>query len=304
MSMAVERLAVYTTVYPGVEPYLADWYQSVRGQTDNDFDLYIGVDSLRPEEITAAIGGLPQATLLPDGPTASSAQIRAAALGRLVEDYDGIVFVDGDDLLHPSRVSAARAALRTHDLAGCALRLIDEQGRDLGLTFGPACKADYDSLLPRYNVFGLSNTAYRTNTLRRCLPIPEACVLIDWLLATRAWANGATLTFDIEPRMFYRQYANNTARVLPPFTADHVLRAAQLVLEHYRLLFTTDQLEGLGPHHVLLATAFRRVESFHQAITSEGHKLERYVQALNNLRPKYVWWWCVAHPELEDIWKN
>ena len=303
MSMAVERLAVYTTVYPGVEPYLADWYQSVRGQTDNDFDLYIGVDSLHPEEITAALGGLPHATLMSNRPTASSAQIRTAALGRLVEDYDAIVFVDGDDLLHPSRVSAARAALRTHDLAGCALRLIDEQGRDLGLTFGPACKADYDSLLPRYNVFGLSNTAYRSNTLRRCLPIPEECVLIDWLLATRAWASGATLTFDTEARMFYRQYANNTARVLPPFTVDHVQRAAELVLEHYRLLFATDQLEGLR-HQVLLATAFRRAESFHQAITSEGHKLERYVQALNKLRPKYVWWWCVAHPELEDIWKN
>ena len=28
------RLALYTTVYPGVERYLADWYASVRRQTD------------------------------------------------------------------------------------------------------------------------------------------------------------------------------------------------------------------------------------------------------------------------------
>ena len=302
--MSVERLALYTTVYPGVEPYLADWYQSVQRQTDKDFDLYIGVDSLRPEEITEAIGGLPLATLLPNTPGTSSAQIRTAALERLVDKYDVVVLVDSDDLLHPSRVSAARAALRKHDLAGCALSLIDEHGRDLGLTFGPASKADYDGLLPRYNIFGLSNTAYRTHTLRRCLPVPEDCVLIDWLLATRAWASGAALAFDPAARMSYRQYANNTASVLPPFTAQQILRATQLVVEHYRLLFTTSQLEVVVSHQVTLSTEFRRAECFHKAITAKGETLRRYVEALNELKPKYVWWWCVAHPELEDIWKN
>ena len=34
-----ERLAVYTTVYPGVEPFLAEWRASLRAQTDGDFDL-------------------------------------------------------------------------------------------------------------------------------------------------------------------------------------------------------------------------------------------------------------------------
>lgn len=302
--MVVERLAVYTTVYPGVEPYLADWYQSVRQQTDHDFDLYIGVDSLAPDEIAAAIGGPPRATLLRNEPAASPAQIRTAALERLVEDYDAVVFVDADDVLHPSRVSAARAALETDDLAGCALRLIDEQGEDLGLTFGPDCQGDCDALLPRYNVFGLSNTAYRTTTLRRCLPIPEQCKVIDWLLATRAWFSGATISFDSEVRMFYRQHANNAARVLPPFTPDQVLHAAQLVLGHYRLLFTNNHAEARLSHRILLDSAFRRAESFHHAITSEGEKLERYVHALNKLKPKYVWWWSVANPKLDDIWKN
>jgi hypothetical protein len=302
--MVFERLALYTTVYPGVEPYLGHWYQSLRRQTDTNFDLYIGVDSLRTKEIVAAIGDLPHATLLPNPPGTSRAQIRTAALERLVDEYDAIVLVDSDDLLHPSRVSAARAALRKHDVAGCALRLIDEQGRDLGLTFGPGFKADYDSLLPRYNVFGLSNTAYRTQTLRRCLPIPEDCVLIDWLLATRAWATGATLDFDPTVRMFYRQYGDNTARVVPPFTAQQIVRAAELVVDHYRLLFTTGKLEGLVAYHATLATAFHRAECFHQTITAKREKLERYVEALNKLTPKYVWWWCVAHPQLEDIWKN
>ena len=302
--MSVERLALYTTIYPAVKPYLADWYRSVQQQTDKKFDLYIGVDSLSCEEIAVAMGDVPQATLLSNLAGSSSAQIRNAALERLVDEYDAIVLVDSDDLLLPSRVYAARSALQTYDVTGCALRLIDERGRDLGFTFGPAGTADYGSLLARYNVFGLSNTAYRTSTLRRCLPVPEDCVLIDWLLATRAWASGAKLDFDPVARMSYRQYGNNTARVLPPFTAQYIKRAAQLVVDHYRLLFATDKLEGLAGNSMMLATAFRRANSFQHAITTEKDKLHQYVKALNKLTPKYVWWWCVAHPQLEEIWNN
>jgi glycosyltransferase involved in cell wall biosynthesis len=302
--MSFEKLAVYTTVYPSVTPYLADWHKSVQQQTDKKFDLYIGVDSLTPEEIAEAMGDFPHATLFSNPAGLSAAQIRNAALERLVDEYDAIVLVDSDDIMHPSRVNAARAALQTHDVTGCALRLIDQRGRDLGFTFGPASNSDYGSLLARYNVFGLSNTAYRATTLRRCLPIPDDCILIDWLLATRAWARGAKLDFDHVARMSYRQYRNNTARVLPPFSAQYIKRAAALVVDHYRLLLATDKLEGWVSNSLMLATAFRRANSFHQAITTERRKLERYVKALNMLTPSFVWWWCVAHPQLEDIWKN
>jgi hypothetical protein len=299
----IRRLAVYTTVYPSVKPYLSDWYQSIREQSDTDFELFIGVDSLTADEITTAIGCSPRATLLFNDPDSSAAQIRNAALTKLIAEYDAVVLVDSDDLLHPSRVSAARAALRTHDVSGCALRLIDEEGRDLGLTFGPARNTEFGSLLARYNVFGLSNTAYRSKTLRSCLPVPENCVLIDWLLATRAWATGAALNFDRTERMSYRQYQNNTAKVLPPFTAQHILRAAKLVLDHYRFFFSTSRLDAFASPQARLATAFQRAECFYQAV-KKREKLERYVDALNALVPKYVWWWCVAHPDLEDIWKN
>ena len=65
-----------------------------------------------------------------------------------------------------------------------------------------------EHLLVRNNVMGLSNTAYRSDLLRRCLPIPTEAELMDWLLAVRSLALGARLQFDPEPRMWYRQYSN------------------------------------------------------------------------------------------------
>ena len=77
--------------------------------------------------------------VVPEGATA--AQIRQEALTRIVETCSGVVLVDSDDLLRPSRVAAARAALQTSELAGCALGLIDQHGKDLGLNFRSAPSA-------------------------------------------------------------------------------------------------------------------------------------------------------------------
>jgi hypothetical protein len=63
--MSGERLAVYTTVYPGAEPYLSAWYQSVLRQIDRNFDLYVSLDSLSAEAVIAAIGYDPQVTFFP-----------------------------------------------------------------------------------------------------------------------------------------------------------------------------------------------------------------------------------------------
>jgi len=301
--MPSERLAVYTTVYPGVEPYLRDWYRSVQNQTDVEFDLWIGADSLRQEQVVALLGLDPPATWVVARHGDSPARLRANAMVRMVDAYGAIIFVDSDDVLHPSRVAMARAALHRHSVSGCALRLIDTFGRDLGAVFEPQPGDDIDSLMPRYNVFGMSNTAYRAETLRCCLPVPDDCSLIDWLLATRAWAAGASLWFDHAAHMSYRQHPANIARVLPPFAPADVVGATARVLNHYQCVQDTGWPMPSGPRHAL-QEARERARDFHRAISTSSTTLQRYVEALNRLAPRFVWWWCVAHPALEELWRN
>lgn len=307
--MPAERIAVYTTVYPAVLSYLADWYASVRAQTDRDFDLWIGVDALQREQVIAAMGagdadaGVVSATMVMAPAGASPAEVRAHAIDRMLDKYHGIVFTDSDDLLHPTRVAAARAALESYDVAACALRMVDADARDLGVDFGPAADEDPVEMLPRNNVFGLSNTAYRTEVLRRCLPIPAENPLVDWLLATRAHALGARMVFDATPLMSYRQHGENIARVLPPFSGAEVDAAARHVLRHYRSL-----LEGpvalRDPQRARIDAESRRVREFHLALAESAERRQRYIEALNSLPPHYVWWWCVANPKLEDVWRS
>lgn len=298
-----DRPALYTTVYPGVEPYLAAWYKSVLAQTDRDFDLWIGVDSLRPEDVIEVADANPDSINFITGRQGSPAQIREHALEFLVNQYASVVFVDSDDLLYPDRVSAARKALENHDVSACALRIIDEDGGDLGITFGQTDGEELDSLLPRYNIFGLSNTAYRCDVLRRCLPLGNACELVDWFLATRAWAGGAKLHFEQQPQMAYRQYPANIARVMLPFSGAQVLKATERVVGHYRCVLESEHPVN-GACGVALRDAYERAMLFDKTINESTEVLDSYVKALNKKTPRYVWWWCVAHPELEHLWRN
>jgi len=298
-----DRLAVYTTVYPGVEQYLPSWYRSVLAQTDRDFDLWIGLDSLTPKAVLQASGAEPGSINFITSQHGSPGQIRENAISLLVDEYASVVFVDSDDLLYPTRVESARKGLDDHDVVGCALRIIDETGHDMGVTFGPTIEEQFSSLLIRYNIFGLSNTAYRNDVLRRCLPLGDGCEIVDWSLVTRAWAGGASLHFDQQPQMAYRQYSTNIARVLLPFSARHVLAATERVIGHYRCVLESE-FPVTGTCVDVLRPAYDRALLFHRKVNESNHTLSSYVAELNQLTPRYVWWWCVAHPDLEHIWRN
>lgn len=295
--MTTMKTAVYTTVHPASAPHLEAFFRSLEGQTDRDFDLWIGLDGLSEAALAVKLGSL-DAHIVHADPDDTPASLRGRVWKPLVTDYDALVMVDSDDLLYPERVACAKRGLETHDVCGCALDLIAEDGTPLDLTF-TAPPTDPAALLPRLNVFGLSNTAYRADALARTLPLPRDVALVDWFVATRASLGGARFSFDRASWMAYRQYSDNTARVVPPFTPEQLARATRYVQEHLR--------HALGaPLPVGAPTEpFRRrsaeVQRFADRV--QGDALTTYARALNARRqPVYLWWECVAHEELSDLW--
>jgi hypothetical protein len=279
-----------------------DWYRSLRQQTDLEFQLWIGLDEVGSELVENVLGSDLKAKWVTAPSGATPAQIRQEALGQIVEACSAVVLVDSDDLLHPSRVEAARAALLTSELVGCALRLIDQQGKDLDLTFDLPPQLGPEDVFPRNNVFGFSNSAFRSDLLRRCLPIPGDAVLVDWLLATRAWLLGAKLAFDRVPRMDYRQYPANTARVRLPFSRAQVVSDTALVRQHFRFVLAEPTSNYVEERYAALRRVAKEVEEFHQQVLLHPAKLDRYVEALNALQPAPLWWSCVAHSALGQMW--
>jgi hypothetical protein len=297
-------IAVYTTIYSGVEPYLSDWFCSLRKQTDHEFELWIGLDGLTSESIQRLLGAELDATWVVASAGATPAEIREQALARIAAKCSGVVLVDSDDRMHPTRVEAAKTSLQSSELTGCALCMINERGEALGRDFSLPAHVAPDEVFPRNNVFGFSNSAIRSELLRRCLPIPGNAVLVDWVLATRAWLLGARLGFDPVPRMDYRQHSANTARLQYPIHADQVLSDTALVQQHFRVMLSTLRPEYLRERVTELRSAAAEIEAFRQCIVLDPVWLESYVEALNAQPPATVWWSTVAYQPLEDMWKS
>lgn len=298
----IKSLCVYTTIYPGVEAYLRDWFQSIQKQTDQDYQLWIGLDAVSVEEAIGAMGGEPKATWVMANTGDTPAQVRQRALEQIVEICDGVVLVDSDDILHASRVAAAREALQLSDLAGCALRLVDQQGRDLNITFSIPPGLSPESVFPRNNIFGLSNSAFRTEFLRRCLPIPAAAVPVDWFLGTRAWLYGARLTFDRRIQMDYRQHGKNMTQVRPPFSEEQISRDTERVLQHFQIVRNSSILGAMAGRVQELVDVAADVELFYRKVVLQPNRFDSYVEAFNALEPAPLWWSSVAHPSLRNIW--
>jgi hypothetical protein len=297
-------LAVYTTIYPGVEAYLGEWFRSLCEQTDRDFQLWIGLDELEKESIQNLLGPDLKANWIIVPPGATPAEIRQLSLARIVETSSEVVLVDSDDLLHPTRVEAARSALQSSELAGCALQLADQHGNDLDSVFNLSPLLHPEDIFPRNNIFGFSNSAFRCKLLRQILPIPASSVLVDWFLATRAWLLGAKLDFDREPRMVYRRHPGNTALIQLPFSPRQVRSATALVCHHFRLLLAEPLQEFIPDRYVELKRVAGDVEEFNQQIIANPTKLESYVEAFNVIAPPQIWWSCVAYPELSHFWRQ
>lgn len=304
MSGARQRIAVYTTVYPGVETYLLDWYRSVQAQTDQNFQLWIGLDGMEAGAVEAVIGTHLDAVWVPSKPATTPARVRQQSLVQILDLFDAVILVDSDDILRPTRVASARTALQTSELAACALRLVDEQRQDLGKTLTLPERAVPDDILPRHNVFGFSNSAYRSDLLRRCLPLPAGIVLVDWFLATRAWLIGAKLAFDPVVRMEYRQHGSNMAPIRFPFDSNQVIRDTKKVLEHYFLLQASPMENVLPDRWAQVQEAAADVRLFSEHVVSHPKELENYLSNLNALEAEVVWWWDVAQPALRWMWKD
>lgn len=258
------RLALYTTIYPESLPFLQQWSASVFAQTCQEFDLWIALDGVSETDVFAAATRRFGAQFLSAPAQSTPAGVRNYALAVLLDFCDVVVLVDSDDILLPTRVEAALVAAEKNDLTASAMELVDVTGDRLNISFDPAVEGND---IVHGNVFGFSNTTWRSSLLRDCLPASPDCRLMDWLVAVKAHLKGAAVGFDSTPRMLYRQYSGNVAVLVPPFDSHQVMAAARLVLGHYRLL-VRDVLPGNPGGTAPFVHAYEEISLFCKVMSS------------------------------------
>jgi len=303
--MENNRIALFTTIYPEGMSYFSAWHDSVVQQTNNDFDVWVGCDRISKNDVANRIGDDLSTTWVESKQGESSISLRERAIKKIIGTYPAVIFVDSDDILEKTRVTAAVTSLKNSDVYGCAMKFIDRNGTQIKprSQFQPYKKWAVSTDLPKTNIFGLSNTAYRTDLLDKCLPFRSDCILLDWFIATKAWFHDARFVFDPIPQMLYRQHPNNIARCIPPFSSSQILTATDRVLHHYECVLQSNLPKDMAKRDKI-ERANSYVTAFHKSIITSSDILATYVEQLNALHVRHIWWSCVAHPDLEDIWRT
>ena len=168
------KLSIVTVCYPSVLPFIKPFFLSLMNQTDSDFDLWIGLDALEPSSIISIVGDAKKAKFVEVPFRSTTAGVRNTVLKYALEYSDAVVLVDSDDVLLETRVEFAKASVDKNDLTATAMRYIDQEGNKINGIFDPVnCDPD----LLKSNAYGFTNTTWRTDTLKKLLPVPVHCVL-------------------------------------------------------------------------------------------------------------------------------
>ena len=250
----MNRAAVFTVIYAGVEPWLSQFISSVAGQTDGCFDLVMvndGVGSL--EGLLSGIDGSRLSMLSAFGSPAENRQHGINYL--LSEGYEQIIFADSDDVMSSDRVESSLNALHDVDIVVNDLTLIDESSdvlmrRVLSQRLRPGSRIEYEDL--RYkNMMGLSNTAVRTRGISK-LKLPEDLVAVDWYLFSCWLYKGLSARFIGESETMYRIHANNTAG-FPSSAGGDVTKCLEVKCRHYRAMALIDPIAKVHYENCLRA---------------------------------------------------
>lgn len=207
--------------------YLREQIESIRAQTDPDFQCLIHDDASPPElvdEIRSLVASDPRFRVHRSPSRLGVFHNFEAALAHTPPEAEFICYCDQDDIWDPTKLARQRAVLADPDVALCHsdLEIMDEQRT----TLHPSCfefearnVQDYDlpQLLFRNSVTGCT-AAFRASLLSQILPFPEQDIRPayhhDLWTALNATLVGRIVALR-EPLVRYRQHERNVIGAEP-----------------------------------------------------------------------------------------
>ena len=221
------RTLVFGVIYPGVEHYLDDYFNSIYNQTTNDFDLLIIEDGIElPQKY------LKDYTIKKTVTNSAPAEIREHGINYAKENgYDLLVFTDTDDYFSPNRIENCILNMNGNDFLVNEIVSVDNEGKELGKIVIPR-NIKFSQILDG-NFFGLSNTAILTRSLPEDLYIPKDIIAVDWWLFSLLLLNESKYEVDETSMTFYRQHSGNTSGYYNYITIEKIRFGINIKLTHY-----------------------------------------------------------------------
>lgn len=279
--------AVFSVVYPGVEPYLPDFFSSLCNQDDKDFAVFImndGIDNFSERfnqfNMQLKMRNVPNSGLSP-------AQIRKIGIMWLEQEgITNVVFADSDDYFSTNRVRVSKELLSDRNEYSAVVnelilfgngKLIPMLGTKL--VNGEIIAKEW---IRNANFCGLSNTALRLNKVAAILKnIPDQAITFDWNLYSRLLNRGDRMIYTSRAVTYYRQYNNNVAS---PYLQNEqmIMRGIRIKLDHYL------SLRDIHPWYSKMA---RQYDTLLKRLNSDFTLKDNYIKRVIETAPEIPFWW-------------
>lgn len=275
-------ICLFTVIYPGCEPWLPRFFESVIGQTRDDFDLMILNDGLAGAEHVIPVAPN-RLQLLPASGTI--AKVRQQGIDLLIEsDYEKIIFADADDYFSENRIEKAVEALAEADIYVNDLTAVDDAGNVIKEHYftgrlGKKKEIDLEMILDK-NIMGLGNTSVRSSALEP-VEIPADTIAADWLIFTKLMLTGRKAIFNNDSVTYYRQHEQNTAgfKTLRP---DRILRSLKV---------QEQQASYFAPQSEIHRERLKKIYLLKQYLGESDKHLDNYLETIEDLLPEQPFWW-------------
>ena len=226
--------AVFSVVFPSNEVYLNDFAESLKAQTQKDFDLVLINDGL--PSLPKSLLDLNPLVLNYQGSIASIRRQGLELLSDLGHSY--IIFADSDDQLKNNRVEVVRGLLNTYHLVANDLDMMDDKGKMIQTGYWGGREELKSEIRPEFleqqNIFGLGNTGIRAEILQP-LEIPEELEVVDWFIFLKLFSWEYDACFTSKTSTLYRIRENNLGSI-GEVNQESIERTLKVKQQYYSIL--------------------------------------------------------------------
>lgn len=233
----MNRVLLFTVVYPGVETYISDFVESINAQSYRHFDLMIVNDGIDSSYFSFDLG-VDSCLIVRDG-LSSISKNRAMGLDFAIENgYTILVFCDADDYMYPNRIECSIENLKGYDILVSDFHVVDADRRLVCSNYLQRSIRNNDVIDKEFikdkNLFGFTNTCMSMKNVKRVF-LPETLRVVDWYFFTVLLQDGLRARFLPKSLTEYRQYCGNMVGI-SSFSLEGFRSAIDIKLMHYSYL--------------------------------------------------------------------
>ena len=274
------RTLLVSFIYPKIEGFLREFFNSLKNQTTKEFDSLIFNDHYYEDLKKFGFNGV----VLKNLDNLNIIQIRKLIIDYTIENnYDLLIFADADDIMAQDRIKKIIESYNDNiSFFYNDLYLLSNMDVDF---YKGQLPNSIDNLekIKEFNFLGMTNTAINIRKEKEILediPITNKLIAFDWYLYSYLLLNKG-YGVKVNSKTYYRIYGDNTAGFTNYLTDKKLGTGLKVKKYHYDFMKQFDET-----YEELLDEIIRLEEKL-----QNPQFKEKYIKYVNSKYSDSVYWW-------------